>query len=129
MDLFNASMSLGEKFVNSLGITILGMIIVFAVLVIIAFALGLLRVFFGEDSKKKILKDEEELKEVNITPSPVEVNEGVEDLDLIILLTAAIAAQSNKSAEDIIVRSIKPVLQRNSVWATAGRQEQMLDRI
>lgn len=48
--------------------------------------------------------------------------------ELIAVLTAAILAQSG-STEEIIIKSIMPVKQKRSIWASAGRQEQMLKTI
>lgn len=119
------TMSLGEKLLSSLGITILGMAVTFAVLIIIAYSLDLLRIMFGEN-KKKIAKDENlEKTDVSIAQhSKVE-----ENLDLVVILTAAVAAYNNKRADEIFVRSIKPVAQKNSIWASAGRQEYMFKKI
>lgn len=50
--LFSETMTMGERFVNGLAITILGMSVVFVVLVIIAYSLDLLKVLFGEKDKK-----------------------------------------------------------------------------
>lgn len=126
--LINETMTLGEKFVNSLGITILGMVVVFSVLIIIASSLKLLSILFGDNYKKKIVNDVEKLEKetVNITQSNLGIEE---DIDLVLLLTAAVAVHSNKSADDIIVSSIKPIGQKSSKWASVGRQEQMLRNI
>ena len=51
--LFNETMTMGEKFVSSLAITVLGMVVVFSVLIIIAFSLNMLRIFFGDKEEKK----------------------------------------------------------------------------
>lgn len=144
--LFNETMTMGEKFVNSLAITVLGMVVVFAVLVIIAFSLNMLRIFFGDkeekkkhDDGKKLIKTEESIKTIQ-NNSKLEV-----DTDLIAVLSAAIAAQntdeivavltavvlaqSGKSTEEIIIKSIMPIKQKSNVWSSAGRQEQMLKTI
>jgi sodium pump decarboxylase gamma subunit len=143
--LFNETMTIGEKFINSLAITILGMTVVFTVLVIIAYSIDMLRILLGDKQEKK-KSDENELikveKDNNIAPnnSKAEV-----DTDLIAVLSAAIAAQntdeilavltaavlaqSGKSTEEIFIKSIVPIKQKSSIWAAAGRQEQMLKTI
>lgn len=121
------TMSLGEKLLSSLGVTILGMAVTFAVLVIIAYSLNLLRIMFGENKKKHVNKVEKlEKPDVSIAQDTSSMED---DLELIALLTSAIAAHSNKSTDEIFVSSIKPVAQKNSIWAATGRQEQMLRKI
>ncbi|HQO95527.1 MAG TPA: OadG family protein [Sedimentibacter sp.] len=143
--LFSETMTMGERFVNGLAITILGMSVVFVVLVIIAYSLDFLRVLFGDKDKKKVAANEEGLisKEESIdttqNKSEDEVDPNllavltaaiaVQNTDeLIAVLTAAILAQSG-STEEMIIKSIMPVKQKRSIWASAGRQEQMLKTI
>lgn len=128
--LFTESMSIGEKFINSIAITILGMVVVFVVLVIIAYSLNVLKFMFSDkpksvEEKDSIKKNLDERTNIEI----VEIGEYEDDSDLIILLTAAIAAVSDMSSENIVVRSIKEMPQRKSTWAMVGRQQQMLNRI
>lgn len=128
--LFTESMSIGEKFINSIAITILGMVVVFTVLVIIAYSLNVLKFMFSDkpknvEEKESIKKNLDERTNIEI----VETEEYEDDSDLIILLTAAIAAVSDTSSENIVVRSIKELPQRKSTWAMVGRQQQMLNRI
>lgn len=142
--LFSDTMSMGEKFANSLAITVLGMVVVFAVLVIIAFSLNLLKTFFGEKEIKKKSDGNELMKaEADINTSKNNSKTEV-DSDLIAVLTAAIAVQNTDeiiavltaavlaqsgSTEQIIIKSIVPIKQKSSIWASAGRQEQMLKTI
>lgn len=125
MMLFNETMSIGEKFINSIAITILGMVVTFIVLIIIACSLEILRIMFGKDKKKISDFDEEQIITEAITQNTDDIDKDL----LIVILTAAVAIQSNNSAENIIVKSIKPVLQNKSTWAITGMQEQMLNRL
>lgn len=124
--LFNESMTLGEKFVNSIAITILGMLVVFSVLIIISYSLDLLRILFSKESEKKNTPDG--IKPVTQSAAVAATNDE-DDTDLLVIITAAIAAETESSADGIIVRSITPILQKNNMWATAGRQQQMLERL
>lgn len=117
------SMSIGEKFLNTLGITILGMFVVFIVLVIIAYSLELLRIFFGEKNKKKAAEEYVEAK--SDIAEEISVKENNDDVELVVLLTAAIAAFESTSSQNIIVRSIRKLPQNKNVWAAAGRQQLM----
>ena len=123
--LFTETMSMGEKLINSLAITVLGMTVVFAVLIIIAYSLELLRIIF----KEKDTKDNQMLKNVlettnvqNLMPA---TQENVEDIDLLLLITAAVAAEEDSSTDNFFVKSIKPLAQKDTIWASAGRQQNM----
>ncbi|HCX63005.1 OadG family protein [Sedimentibacter sp.] len=119
--LFTETMPIGERFLNSIAITILGMLVVFAVLIIIAYSLELLRIMFKDKNtiEKSVPEKTEPVKVVPVT------QENVEDIDLILLITAAIAADEGSSTDDFFVRSIKPLAQKDTIWASAGRQQNM----
>ena len=125
--LFTDSMSVGDKLVNGLGVTILGMGVVFAVLIILSFALDALRILSGENNKKKATPSEEVVKTENIANTTESVQE--EDEEIIAVISAAIASLSGNSIEEFFIKSIKPVPQKNNIWASIGRQERMLDRL
>jgi sodium pump decarboxylase gamma subunit len=144
--LFSETMSMGEKFINSIAITILGMAVTFAVLIIIAFSLNMLKILFGDKEEKKKLDDGKELMKAKVNFNTAKNNSKAEvDSDLIAVLsaviaaqntdeiiavlTAAVLAQSGRSTEEIIIKSIVPIKQKSSIWASAGRQEQMLKTI
>ena len=120
--LFTETMSMGERFINSLAITILGMSVVFVVLIIIAYSLELLRIIFKEKNTKEnhVLKNVAETTNVrNLMPA---TQENVEDIDLLLLITAAVAAEEDSSTDDFFVKSIMPLVQKDTIWASAGRQ-------
>ncbi len=124
--LLTQSMSLGEKLLSTIAITILGMVVVYIVLIIIAYSLKLFKVIFNEKPKKatieRIVESKEELsKEESIEDA---LDDG-ENTELVLLITAAIAAFEGTSGENLIVRSIKEMPQSKSVWAAAGRQQLM----
>ncbi len=117
------SMSIGEKLLSTLAITLLGMVVVFVVLVIIAYSLELLRIIFKEKPEKQVSEEKFEIKN-EISEQP-KTGSNEEDIDLVILITAAIAAFESKSSENIIVRSIRELPQNKNAWAAAGRQQIM----
>lgn len=124
--MFTDTLTIGEKLVNGLGITILGMGVVFAVLVILSFSLDALRIASGEN-KKKDSPSEEPVKANAVEATPVAQEN--DDGELIAVIAAAIATISGSSIGDFLVKSIKPVPQKNSAWASVGRQQQMLERL
>jgi sodium pump decarboxylase gamma subunit len=125
--MFTQSMSLMDKLLNGIGITILGMGVVFAVLIILSFLLDALRVISGENKKKDSPSKEPVSK--NIVEAARAVQENDDDDELVAVIAAAIAAISGSSIEDFMVKSINPVPQKNNVWASVGRQQQMLERL
>jgi sodium pump decarboxylase gamma subunit len=122
--LFSETMTIGEKFVNSIAITILGMLVTFAVLIIIAWSLGILRIIFGKEKKDDTDKKEKEIK----TEAAIQTTEE-KDKDILIAILTAAAIQSSKTADKTIVKSIKPVIEDKSTWAITGMQEQMQNRL
>ncbi len=138
--LFSEGMSIGEKLMNALGITILGMVVVFVVLIVLSYILDLLRVVSGEKKEsapnaravntenKNIAKNdtqnEEELAAVIASAVAAASNDG----ELIAVIAAAVSAASGIAMNNLVVRSIKPVPQKHSAWATAGRQEQLFGK-
>lgn len=145
--LFTDSMSIGDKLINGLGVTILGMGVVFAVLIILSFALDILRISAGENNKKKATPNNEAVKNENITDATNSKEQDDEeimavisaaiatnskeqdDAEIIAVISAAIASISGVSIEEFFIKSINPVPQRNNIWASIGRQERMLDRL
>ena len=118
-------MTLGEKFINSIGLTILGMVIVFVVLIILSYALDLLRII-GTDKKNPHLA--KKVEQPTNSASAAEVPQE-DDGEIIAVITAAIASLSGSSIENFFIKSIKPVPQKSNIWASTGRTERMLDRL
>ena len=87
--------------------TVLGMGTVFVVLIFLAFIISLLKyvpVITGKFGKKK-----EEKETVETKPAVMEQNETstMDDLELVAVITAAIAAETGTSSDGFVVRSIK----------------------
>ena len=127
--LFADSMSIADRLINGLGVTILGMLVVFAVLIILSYALDVLRIFAGQNDKKKSTPSEEIVKTENVSNATNATENTQDDEEIIAVISAAIANLSGTSVEDIFIKSIKPAPQKNNIWATVGRQERMLERL
>ena len=98
----SAEYSIGEIMAKAGINTLLGMGVVFVVLIFLAFIIGQMKLiprFLGK-------KDKEEIK-VNTEPVKNTTEVVVDDLALIAVITAAIAAQEGKSADGFVVRSIR----------------------
>lgn len=103
----SAKISMGEILTKAGLNTLLGMGTVFAVLIFLAFLISLMQYIpvlmdlFKNKDKKAEAKDAVQTEVVTET---VEV---ADDLELIAVITAAIAAQEGTSADDFVVRSIR----------------------
>lgn len=87
--------------------TVLGMGTVFVVLIFLAFIISLLK--YIPSIIGKFGKKEEQKETVEKKPVVVEQNEtpAMDDLELVAVITAAIAAETGTSSDDFVVRSIK----------------------
>lgn len=103
----SAKFSMGEVLTKAGLNTLLGMGTVFAVLIFLAFLISLMKYIpvlmsFFEKKEKKA-----EVKEAAQTVAVVDTVETTDDLELIAVITAAIAAQEGTSTDDFVVRSIR----------------------
>lgn len=122
MKLSMDAMTLGEKFTGSIVVTLLGVGIVFAALIVL---------FFTIVAMEKIIVKPKPKKEV--VPEPVNVieeededkEEVIEDTELVAVITAAIASSLNTSTHNLIVRNITRVEDTTPSWAKAGRMDQI----
>ncbi len=73
------TLSIGEKLINSLSVTVLGMTITFLILVILMFSIKLLSKVANRTVSTKLVEDDTELVAV-ITAAINEYNEGDENL-------------------------------------------------
>lgn len=103
--------------------TVICLMMVFAVLIFISFLISLFKYIPKLEaalSKKKENKSEVVNSAVQNTVSQIEVKEEeelVDDLELVAVITAAIAASTGTSTDGFVVRSIKR--SNNSKWAKA----------
>ena len=100
--------SLGQKMSKAGLNTILSMAIVFCVLIFISLIIACFKVIGWAQNRKnakQVDKAKAQLASVETAPQPVEENL-VDDLELVAVITAAIAASENASADGLVVRSI-----------------------
>ncbi len=98
--------SLGEILTKAGLNTVLGMGVVFAVLVFLAFLIYLMKYI---PSLADVFKKKKPIEQKTEQPAPVveTVTESVDDLELVAVITAAIAAQEGTSTDGFVVRSIR----------------------
>lgn len=98
--------------------TVLGMGTVFAVLIFISFIISLFGII-GKSQEKKVKAEKEAIQAKAAEAKPYEAEEEAvdvtDDLELVAVITAAIAASEETSADGFVVRSIKK-RRKNSHW-------------
>ena len=114
------AMTLGDKLTGSMIVTLLGVGIVFAALILLFFTIVAMEKIIVKSQPKK----EVELKPINDVEEE-ETEDVVEDTELVAVITAAVASSLNTSTHNIIVRNITRVEDATPSWAKAGRINQI----
>ena len=121
--MFTETMLISTKLTNGLGLTIVGMGVVFVTLILISLALDALRVISAALDKESL----------QVLPG-IDVQEEIaaheeDERELVAVISAAIAASTDTATDDFIIRSIRLTSQQDSLWSLAGRKQQMKDRL
>ena len=119
MDL-NTVWSAKDLIMAGLAYTVMGILIVFAILVIIMFVIKAMALFSGEKKPKAVAQAPVQ------TPAPEVVEEKADESEIIAAITAAIAVVTEKSTSDFVVRSYKKI--SGGAWNKAGRREMLENR-
>lgn len=120
------SSNLHGDLIYSLIITLFGMGVVFIVLVFLQYILkGMKLVFRGNAKKEKNSKPAVNEQASNIALE--ESNTKADDLELIAVISAAIAA-SLGTQSNIVIRNIRRIDDMTPTWGKAGRSEAMANR-
>jgi len=113
---------------EALIVTVVSMIVVFLVLILISYIIGLLKTFAAgkkpaavqpEKTGTAVIKQEEK------APSTPELDEG----ELIAVIAAAVAASLGRDIPEIRINSIRRVPQLTTPWREMGKQEQLLSKL
>ena len=104
---FTPEYTFGEKMEKAAMNTLLGMGTVFVVLIFISFIIAGLKFVNVFETKMKNKQAAETPAPVAEAAPVVEEEELVDDLELVAVITAAIAASTNSSTDGLVVRSIK----------------------
>lgn len=113
----NPSYTTGQKMYKAVMNTIIGMGTVFIVLIFISFIIGLFKYISVWENKNKAKNNASaDAQGVNNAIAQIvsneEQDEEVDDLELVAVITAAIAASENTSTDGLVVRSIRKVNSR-----------------
>ncbi len=110
-----------------LAYTVMGILIVFLILVIIMMVIKAMALFSGEKKpKNKQASLVESAPVQKATETVAETAPETDDLELVAVITAAIAAMTGESTSDFVVRSYKKV--NGNAWNKAGRMEVLDNR-
>ena len=121
MDL-NTVWSTKDLIMAGLAYTVMGILIVFAILVIIMLVIKAMALFSGEKKPKAVQAPVQTPSQ----PAPAVVEEKADDSELVAAITAAIAVFTEQSTSDFVVRSYKKV--SGGAWNKAGRREMLENR-
>lgn len=110
----NPTYTTGEKMVKAAMNTLIGMSVVFCVLIFISFIISLLKYVNKIGAKSEKAEKENSAQNAAVETEVVE-EELADDLELVAVITAAIAASEGTSADGLVVRSIKKA-DRKSSW-------------
>lgn len=116
----NADMTLGEKMMACLGITLFAMAIVFSVLIILMFVIKGLKLISEEKKEKPVI--ETKSTPAVAAPTPAAKDES----EVIAAVMAAVSAMSAGEGSRIVIKNI---VKTNDSWGTAGLLEQMNSRL
>ena len=123
--MFTETMSISAKLMSGLGMTIVGMGVVFCALALISVALDLLRMCCAGPATA-------DLSAAGRTPvrclDDGGLNRQQEAEPLVAVITAAVAAYTGTRREAFRIRSIRPIREGTCLWGLAGRQQQMKER-
>lgn len=126
-------LTLSQKMLGSLFVTLLGMGTTFIGLIVIQYMIQLtskiIKSFEGKE-KTASIKENNVVTPVNPSPS-IEVTKALAeepdqdhiDEELVAVITAAVAAVMGQKTSNIIISNIRRVESQNSAWSTAGRTE------
>lgn len=123
---------MGDKvsFLDSLLVTVFSMVVVFIVLIVIAYLIDLLKVISNKDKGSKSTPKNNNKDKINDNTEPIETNQettSAEDNpeELVAVIAAAVAASLGLNIPDINIKSIRRVPQNINTWADMGRREQL----
>lgn len=113
---------------DGLIITVFSMIVVFLILLGIAYIIDILKVFINDK------KDDKERDGASIVaeerPADQEGNSvEINDEELLAVIAAAIAASLGKSIPQIKIKTIKRLPNTSPIWAETGRREQIFNKL
>lgn len=122
------NMTMNEKLLGTLYVAVLGIGITFLVLFFLQYCIKLMSLLIGGKKKKEVVSVTESNANLE-RPIPLTVMMDEEDeIELVAVLTAAVAAYLGSSADRIVIRNVRRVQEQAPGWAKAGLLDQMTTR-
>ncbi|MFW5647691.1 MAG: OadG family protein [Candidatus Alkaliphilus sp. MAG34] len=123
------TMTMVEKFLAGIQVTVLGLVIVFIALAVLYFAVIIMEMLLNkvqetEETVESGLSADETVDLEDKEPVYEEENT-VYDTELVAVIVAAVAASLHVPAQDVVVKSIKRARDSTPIWAKMGRIEQI----
>lgn len=115
---------LTSKFEIGLMGTLSGMLMVFLALILISLIISQFHRLNGKKKETVVMQPEPSLPVVE----EQEVDE-TDDLELVAVITAAVAASLNTSSDQLVVRSLRRVSKSKSAWNATGRSENLQNNV
>ncbi|SMP70265.1 OadG family protein [Anoxynatronum buryatiense] len=120
------TMTMGEKFLASLQVTLLGVAIVFVALGMLFIIIKILDTFVHKAESSSAKRKEQKTAAAPVpTPEPVVAEKAQDDGELVAVIAAAVAASLHTSTHNIIVRNIVRVPDQAPAWNRLGRMQQI----
>ncbi len=105
---------------EGLTVTIVGMGITLIALLLLSYILDLFGILSKAKSKEKPEMISEIAEETNIEEEEIE-----DDLELIAVITAAVAASLNTTTDQLQIRSFRRIGSKGSNWSSNAKQENL----
>lgn len=123
------TMTLGEKFLASLQVTLLGVVIVFVALGMLFIIIKILDNFIHQAESSSAKRKDQKAAAATAAPAPaaapVAEEKVQDDGELVAVIAAAVAASLHTSTHNIIVRNIVRVPDQTPAWNRLGRMQQI----
>ena len=107
----SSALSIGEKLLAGVSVAVLSMVVVFIVLVVIALIIAILQ----RDKSRKI-KEDNNLETVKQEENKIQKDNNENFGELVSVITAAIAATTGNSTNNIVVRKIQRSNNTKTSW-------------
>ena len=114
--------SASDLILEGLAYTVMGMLVVFAVLIIIMLVIKAMALF----SKEEAPEAEKAVPVPEAAPAPAAEESSADESELVAVITAAVAAAMQTSPSGLLIRSYKKV--SGAAWNNAGRRETLENR-
>ncbi|HZK56829.1 MAG TPA: OadG family protein [Clostridia bacterium] len=122
------TMTMGEKFLAGIQVTVLGLVIVFIALAILYFAVIIMEMLLNKTQEEETVELRPSADEtVDWENEALVHKEGntVHDTEVVAVIVAAVAVSLHVPVQDVVVKSIKRARDSTPIWAKMGRIEQI----